>query len=223
MTSVAVTATSEGFETCCIVYGEMKRRSIPSAKAYGYKQLIPDGVERVFVGSLIALFRDLGLTSLGTYHNHKANLTAMGCVSKLQQGRFEHTESVWALHHAPTYDLWVKHVGQHFRQKDAEIWDAHERALENFLGSAPSLYPKLLQQAAKSGARSREDFLRFLASLPEPTLRSLHPVCLGFAVPGTVHTCMTAPLDPLAPSSHAGSWKRRRDHLRKLQESPSPL
>jgi hypothetical protein len=60
---------------------------------------------------------------------------------------------------------------------------ARSRRLASFLQSAPTLYPKLLQQAARSGARSREDFLRFLAAYRKPTFRSLHPLCLGFAVP----------------------------------------
>jgi hypothetical protein len=197
----------------------MERRSKPVEKVPSF--LRRPGVERVFVGSLVNLFRELGMNSTATYHNRKHELVSMQCIRKVWNSGFH--GSGWALLRPPTYDLWVRHVGKDFRPRDAEVWDAHEQVLENFLGTAPSLYPDLLRAAARSGARTRDDFIAFLAKLPEPQLRSLHPLCLGFAIPGTVHTCMVAPLDPLAPTTAAGAWKRRRDHLAqlKLQESPS--
>lgn len=223
--SVAMTATtykplaSRAYDACCIIYAEMRKRAIPAAQAPKYVQRVtPEGVERVFVGSLVKLFAGIGFTSTASYHHRKHELVDMGCIQQVWRGG--NTGSAWAILRPPTYDLWVRFVGKEFRPRDAQVYDQHQRALENFLQTAPSLYPKLLHQAAKGGARTREDFLRCLAALPETTLRSLHPLCLGFAVPGTVHTCGIAPLDVLAPSSHEGSWKRRRDHLRKLQESP---
>src|SRR6266511_3759484 len=90
---------NRAFQACEIIYAEMERRSVLSANAYGYKSLILDGVECVFIGSLIALFKRLGYISLATYHNHKSELVAMGCIQQLQKGMFGHTESVWALHH----------------------------------------------------------------------------------------------------------------------------
>jgi hypothetical protein len=214
---------SRAYDACCIIYDAMVERSVPPEQTPRYVQReTPPGIERVFVGSLVNLFADLGFTSTATYHHRKNELRDMGTIKQLWRGG--RSGSAWAILRAPTYDLWIRHVGREFRPRDAEIWDQHEQALGNFLSSAPTLYPQLLKQAARSGARTREDFLRFLAALPELTIRSLNPLCLAFAVPGAIHTCMVAPLDPLAASSHGGAWKRRRDHLStlKLQESPLP-
>jgi hypothetical protein len=220
-----VVATN-ALDSARLIYAAMAARSIPASEAGNYLAPfgapMPESIERVYVGSLIRLFRRLGYVSLGTYHTHKNNLIAMGSIRRIQQGRFKHTPSIWALLREPTATLWIEHVGQHVSQRDAEIYDEHERRVSNFLETAPTLYPRLLQQARCSGVKTRDDFLRYLASLPETTLRSLHPLCLAFEVPGTIHSCGIPPLDDLAVSSHAGSWKRNRDARRRLQGSPSP-
>jgi hypothetical protein len=64
----------------------------------------------------------------------------MGCTKQIWRGG--QLGSAWAILQAPSYDLWIEHVGQHFRPRDAEVWDEHERAISNFLDSAPTLYPK---------------------------------------------------------------------------------
>jgi hypothetical protein len=225
--SVAMTTTSLGaraYDACCIIYDAMVERSIPVAEAPRYvRRATPEGVERVYVGGLVAMFAEIGYTSTATYHARKHELVDMSCIQQVWRGG--NNGSAWAILRPPTYDLWVRFVGKEFRPRDAEVWDSHERALENFFQSAPTLYRDLLKLAAKAGARNRSDFIGFLAKLPEPTIRSLSPLCLAFAVPGTVHTCMVAPLDPLAVRSHGGAWKRKRDHLAKLklaEKSPLP-
>lgn len=79
--------------------------------------------------------------------------------------------------------------------------------------------PALVREAVEAGAATGAELLAYVAPQPEARLRRLFPageVCLGFAVDGTVHTCMVSGLDPTVPSRAAGAWMRRADHLAKL-------
>jgi hypothetical protein len=102
------------------------------------------------------------------------------------------------------------------RKREVEVRELHQAHLTSFLEAAPTLFPRLLREAHGAGCRTGADLLRYLADLPERRLRALHPLCLGYAVPGTIHTCGVGGLDLVAPSHAAGAWRRRADHLEQL-------
>jgi hypothetical protein len=195
----------------------MAARSVAVAEAPGdLVVLIPDGVERVFVGSLIALLRDLGMTSLEQYSSRKRELVAMSCIEQVRAGR-RYVAGCWALRCPPTVELWDAQVRRPFSHKrEAEVRELHEQHLTSFLEAAPTLFPRLLREAHRAGCTTAADLIRYLAGLPERRLRVLQPLCLGYAVAGAPHVCGVEGLDLLAPSHSAGAWKRRADHQEQL-------
>lgn len=215
--------TSAAFDACALIYRELERRSVPVAEAPPeLAPLVPEGAEAVFVGNLVPLFRELGMTSLETYHSRKTELVAMGCIRQLRRGsRFR--VGAWALIRPPTVDRWLAHVARPFSQRrEAALRERHAEAVEGFLRTAPELYPALVREAVEAGASTGAELLAYVAGLPEPRLRRLFPageVCLGYAVPGAVHTCLVPDLDPSVPGRLAGSWRRRADHLERLAAS----
>jgi hypothetical protein len=213
-------ATARAFQACEVIYAELERRSVSLAEAPNdLVALVPDGAVRLFVGSLIRLLRDLGMTSLETYHSRKSELVDMGCIAQVRAGK-RYVPGCWALLAEPTVERWDAQVARPFSHKrEVEVRELHQAHLTSFLEAAPTLFPRLLREAHATGCRTGADLLRYLAGLPERRLRALHPLCLGYAVPGTVHTCGIEPLDPTVPSRAAGAWKRRRDHLAKLAEA----
>lgn len=213
-------ATSAAFNTCVLIYTEMKRRSVPVEQAPPeLAPLVPTGAVALFLGNLLPLFRELGMTSCETYHSRKSELLAMGCVVQLRRGsRFQ--VGAWALIWPPTVDLWLAHVARPFsRRREVELRERHVWAVHTFLADAPKLYPTLVREAVKAGATTGAELLAYVAGMPEGRLRRLFPageVCLGYAVPGAVHICLVPDLDPTVPGRLAGAWKRRADHVATL-------
>ena len=196
----------------------MLARSVPVAEVPAeLAPLVPEGGARVFVGNLVPLVtRDLGMTSLESYHARKHELRRMGCIQQLQRGA-RYRAGAWALLGPPTVDLWNLHVRRPFsRKREQEVREWHAQRLVSFVEASPVLFPRLLAEARAAGARTGADLLGYLAGLPERRLRALRPLCLGYAVQGAPHTCGVPGLDVLVPSHAAGSWKRRADHLCKL-------
>jgi hypothetical protein len=195
----------------------MVERSVSVAEAPGeLLAQVPEGATRLFVGSLIRLLRDLGMSSLETYHSRKHELVDMGCIAQVRAGK-RYVAGCWALLAEPTVERWEAKVARPFsRKREVEVRELHQAHLSSFLEAAPTLFPRLLREAHGAGCRTSTDLLRWLAGQPERRLQALHPLCLGYAVPGTVHTCTIEPLDPVAPSHAAGAWQRRADHLAKL-------
>jgi hypothetical protein len=195
----------------------MVERSVSVAEAPGeLLAQVPEGATRLFVGSLIRLLRDLGMSSLETYHSRKHELVDMDCIAQVRAGK-RYVAGCWALLAEPTVERWEAKVARPFsRKREVEVRELHQAHLSSFLEAAPTLFPRLLREAHGAGCRTSTDLLRWLAGQPERRLQALHPLCLGYAVPGTVHTCTIEPLDPVAPSHAAGAWQRRADHLAKL-------
>ena len=210
-------ATPRAFQACEVIYAAMVERSVSVAEAPGeLLAQVPEGATRLFVGSLIRLLRDLGMSSLETYHSRKHELVDMGCIAQVRAGK-RYVAGCWALLAEPTVERWEAKVARPFsRKREVEVRELHQAHLRSFLEAAPTLFPRLLREAHGAGCRTSTDLLRWLAGQPERRLRALHPLCLGYAVPGTVHTCTIEPLDPVAPSHAAGAWQRRADHLAKL-------
>jgi hypothetical protein len=210
-------ATARAFQACEVIYAAMLQRSVSLAEAPDeLVALVPEGASRLFVGSLIRLLRELGMTSLETYHSRKHELVAMGCIAQVRAGK-RYVAGCWALLAAPTVERWDEAVARPFsRKRELEVRELHQAHLTSFLESAPVLFPRLLREAHAAGCLTSTDLLHYLADLPERRLRALHPLCLGYAVPGTVHTCAIDPLDVVAPSYAAGAWRRRADHLEQL-------
>jgi hypothetical protein len=134
--------------------------------------LIPDGIERVFIGSLIALLRDLGMTSLEQYHSRKLELVAMGSIEQVRAGK-RYVTGCWGLLRPPSVDLWDAQVRRPFSHKrEQESRELHEGHLRSFLEAAPTLFPRLLQEAQRAGCTTAADLIRYLAGLPERRLRA---------------------------------------------------
>jgi hypothetical protein len=171
----------------------------------------------MFVGNLLPLVRwELGMSSTEQYHSRKSELLAMGCIRQLRRGsRFR--VGAWALIRPPTLQLWDTHVRRPFsRKREVALRERHAFAVQWFLRTAPKLYPALVAEAVGAGASTGGELLAYVAGLPESRLRRMFPageVCLGYAVPGAIHVCQVAGLDPAVPSHAAGAWKRRADHL----------
>jgi hypothetical protein len=210
-------ATPRAFQACGVIYTAMASRSVSLAEAPNdLVALVPEGASRIFVGSLIALLRDQGMTSLETYHSRKHELVDMGCIVQVRAGK-RYVAGCWALLAAPTIERWDEAVARSFsRKRELEVRELHQAHLTSFLEAAPTLFPRLLREAHGAGCRTGADLLQYLAGLDERRLRALHPLCVGYAVLGTVHTCGVGGLDPVAPSHAAGAWRRRADHLEHL-------
>jgi len=213
-------ATSAAYDACVLIYEVLERRSVPVVEAPPeLAPLVPEGAVAVFVGNLLPLFRELGMTSCETYHSRKMELLAMGCVAQLRRGSRFRT-GAWALLRPPTYDLWLAQVARPFsRRREVELRERHAWAVHTFLADAPKLYPTLVAEAVEAGASTGAELLAYVAALPEARLRRLFPageVCLGYAVPGAVHVCLVPDLDPSVPGRLAGAWRRRADHLADL-------
>jgi hypothetical protein len=198
----------------------MEKRSMTvGATPPELRPLMPGDAVAVFVGNLLPLMRELGMTSCEQYHSRKTELVAMGCVGQLRRGSRFRT-GAWALLQPPTYDLWLAYVARPFsRRREAALGENHRQAVAGFLRTAAELYPTLVREAVEAGATTGAELLAYIAALPEARLRRLFPageVCLGFAVIGAVHTCLVPDLDPVVPGRLAGAWKRRADHLTTL-------
>ena len=80
--------TSRAFQACEVIYAAMLQRSVSLAEAPDdLVALVPDGAKRLFVGSLIRLLRELGMTSLEQYDSRKRELVDMGCIAQVRAGR----------------------------------------------------------------------------------------------------------------------------------------
>jgi hypothetical protein len=214
-------ATSAYFRTCALLYEELLARSVPPGEAPPPElaPLVPDDAVALFVGNLLPLFRELGLTSCEQYHSRKSELLAMGCVAQLRRGSRFRT-GAWALLRPPTVELWLATVARPFSQRrEVALRERHAFAVQGFLQTAARLYPALVAEAVAAGAATGAELLAYVAALREVRLRRLFPageVCLGYAVARAPHVCQVPDLDPTVPGRLAGSWKRRRDHLAKL-------
>jgi hypothetical protein len=213
-------ATSATFTTCELVYQTMLARSVPVEQAPPeLAPLVPDGAVALFLGNLLPMFRELGLTSCETYHSRKTELLVMGCVAQLRRGSRFRT-GAWALIRPPTVDLWLVQVARPFSyRREAVLRERHAAAVEGFLRTAAQQYPALVAEAVAAGATTGAELLGYVAALPEARLRRLFPsgeVCLGFTPAEAVHTCLVADLDPSVPGRLAGSWRRRELHLATL-------
>jgi hypothetical protein len=214
-------ATSAAFDACRLIYAEMAARSVPVAEAPPeLAPLVPDGAVAVFIGNFMVLIRtELGMSSAQTYYARKMELLAMGCVAQLRRGARFRT-GAWALLGPPTVERWLAQVARPFsRRREAALRERHAWAVEGFLRTAGRLYPALVREAAQVRATTGAELLGYVAGLPEARLRRLFPageVCLGYAVPGAVHTCQVPDLDLSVPGRLAGAWKRRADHLATL-------
>lgn len=213
-------ATSAAFNTCLLIYNEMAARSVPVDQTPpGLAPLAPDGAMALFIGNLLPLLRELGMTSCETYHSRKTELLTMGCIVQLRRGSRFRT-GAWALYGPPTGDLWEAYVRRPFsRKREAALQENHRAAVEGFLRSASELYPSLVREAVTAGATTGAELLAYVGTLAEARLRRLFPageVCLGYAIAGAVHTCLVPDLDPTVPGRLAGSWRRRADHLATL-------
>jgi hypothetical protein len=216
-------ATSATFDACVLIYKELEQRSVPVAEAPPeLAPLVPDDAVALFLGNLLPLFRELGLTSCETYHSRKMELLAMGCVAQLRRGsRFR--VGAWALMRPPTVDRWLAQVARPFsRRREVALRERHTWAVHGFLRTAARLHPTLVREAATAGATTGAELLEYVAGLPEARLRRLFPageVCLGYAIPGAPHVCLVPDLDPTVPGRLAEAWRRRADHLATLAEA----
>jgi hypothetical protein len=209
--------TSAAFDNCMVIYCEMLAKSVPVNEAPPeLAPLVPDDVVAVFVGNLLPLLRELGMTSCEQYHSRKSELVAMGCIRQLRRGARYRT-GAWALLAPPTVDRWLAEVARPFSHKrEAALRERHAAAIEGFLRTAPKLYPAVVAEAVAAGASTGAELLTYIAGLPEGRLRKLFAageVCLGYTVAGAVHICLVPDLDPSIPGRLAGAWKRRADHL----------
>jgi hypothetical protein len=181
-----------------------------------------EGAEAIFVGNLLPLMVGLGYTSTEQFHSRKHELVAMGCVRQLRRG-VRWRPGAWILYRAPTPELWLAHVARPFSyRREAAVREQHHRLLAGFFRDVASSHPGLLAELVDVGAHTAAEVIAYLAGLPETRLRALFPggqLCLGYAVQGAGHICHVADLDPLAPSTSAGAWKRRADHLEDLRKS----
>jgi hypothetical protein len=202
-------ATSRAYEHAERVYRELELRSVPAA----------DGT-RLFRGNLLTLLRELGYTSRAQYADIKTALVAMGCVRQFQRGaRFK--LGAWLLLRWPTVELWEAHVGRIVHRDDLSQREQHDQMLVRFILSMTTLRRDLLLTLVASGVRTPEEVIAWLGKLPEKRMRLLFPageVCVAYHVEGAPHVCQVAGLDETAPSSAAGAWKRRADHLAQLSD-----
>jgi hypothetical protein len=134
----------------------------------------------------------------------------MGCISQLRRGT-RYRLGAWALIRPPTVEAWHEACLPPFsRKREAQLRDGHHRALKAFLRTVAHEHPQLIGLifADKGVAALRlADLLTWLLGRDEAWLRREFPsgeVCLGYHVPGAVHTCLVPGLDPLAPSHAAG-------------------
>jgi len=198
----------------------MRARSVPAVEIGDPS--VPPEASAIFVGNLIPLMRSLGFTSTQQYHQTKHELVEMACVQQIRRGA-RYKLGAWALIRPPSVDLWDAAIARPFsRKREAQLKENHHRALKAFLRNVAREHPQLVGLAGlELGVRVLRlaDLLTWLLGHDEAWLRREFPdgsVCLGYAVPGAVHTCLVPDLDPAAPSSSAGAWKRRQDHLAKL-------
>jgi hypothetical protein len=218
--------TSRAYDSCCLIYRTALERSTPvDALTSDVAALVPPNLapEAVFVGSFFGLFPALGIASEASYHYRRTELEAMGCLRRLRHGaRF--LPGVWALVHPPTEELWLIHVGRPFtnRRKEQDARELHDARLGRFLVDLPTRHPELLAELVRAGCHSASSVLTYLGELPERHLRARFPggeVCLGYDLDGARHTCNIAELDPRAPSTAEGAYKRRADHEATLTAS----
>lgn len=175
----------------------------------------------VYIGNLVAMMRDeLGYTSTEQYHRVKTNLREMGYIVQLRRGCRERL-GAWALIRPPTVALWDQAIRRPFSlRREAALRENHDRALRAFLGTVAKTSPELVGLAYHDlGLRILRvaDLVTWLVGRDERELRRLFPsgeVCTGYI--GGPHVCLVPDLDPSVPSSAAGAWKRRADHLASL-------
>ncbi|SRR6266704_1007442 len=212
--------TSRAYDACVLIFQTAWERSTPVGDLpVDLAALIPPDLkrelERVFLGSFMGLFRDLGMSSERTYHDRQGELKAMGCLRRLRAGTRERL-GVWALLRPPTEELWNGHVKRPFtRRREQGARELHDQRLGRFLTTLPSRHPELLAELVRAGCHTPLSVLAYLAELPERHLRARFPggeVCVAYDVAGAKHVCGIPELDPLAPSTAGGAYKRRADH-----------
>jgi hypothetical protein len=213
-------ATPRAFAHCQRVYAAMAGRSVPAVEIGD--PAVPTDATAVYIGNLIPLMRSLGYTSTEQYHAVKTALVEMGCVRQLRRGT-RYRVGAWALIRPPTVQAWDAAIRRPFSHKrEVQLRENHRRALHSFLREVAREYPQLVGLAAlELGVRSlvTADLVTYLVGRDEGWLRREFPsgeLCLGYTVPGAVHTCRVPDLDPTVPSHVAGAWKRRADYLATL-------
>jgi hypothetical protein len=202
--------TTRPYAHACRVYAAMAERSIPLAEAPAEVRALADPAtttpeSRVFVGRLIQLFHEVGLTSSAQYHLTKSNLVAVGSLTRLRRGTGR-AASVWLLGPAPSVTTWGRAIGQPEQQRLlAKVEAEHHLRLAVFLKDLPSIAPSTAEEMRLAGVRTVGQAIGFLRSLPPARLAGLGPgACLRF-VGRVEHTCgaesvLPEPVQPHSPA-----------------------
>jgi hypothetical protein len=195
---------------CQRTYGALNSEALNLADApTDVRALVPaDQVGRVWIGNLVPRMEQMGYAAY-YYDRVKSALLAMGCLLQLRRG-VKLRPGAWLLLQPPTEQRY-RALGAPLESRDEEHRQRHDQVIGRWLEVAGRYHPALLAEAMDAGQETIGDLLEWLATLPEPRLRTL-PICLGFR--GGPHVCLTE-LDPLGDRS-AGSQVRRAAHLAKL-------
>jgi hypothetical protein len=189
--------TGRPFAYALRIYQAMREQSIPLAEAPPEVRALADQVTpeaRVFIGPLVALFKEAGLRSNAQYHQTKGHLVSMGALTRLRRGTGR-VAAVWLLGPEPTITAWARHVEQPASaQRVLTIEAEHHVQLAWFLKHLPTISPTLAEELRMAGCRTVADVLSYLRTLPMARLAGLGPgACLHF-IDRREHTCGLARL-----------------------------
>jgi hypothetical protein len=197
-------ATGRGYEHARRIWWAMHSRSMPFDQAPAEVRALADPATvapetRVFVGPLLRLFKEVGLSSSAQYHTVKTNLVAMGALVRLRRGNGRVT-AVWLLAADPTVDRWGRYVEAPGTLRRLETMEAeHNVFLAWFLKNLPTIAPTLAAEMQLAGVRTVGQAIDHLRQLPPARLAGLGPAaCMHFIDRNRDHTCgVEAPLSRL--------------------------